>query len=388
MLALAWLLLAGAAAPVGREAATAAVLDGLVRDDQPGLAVLVRANGRTAFERTYGVRDLRARPRIDARTGFRLASVTKQLTAAVVMLLVRDGRLRYEDTLPAVLPGFPDYARAVTIRHLLTHTSGLPDYETLMDESEKTGAARWTPERQIRDDEVRGLLEKATQPRFAPGTRWAYSNSGYVLLGLVAARAAGRPFGDVLRERIFAPLGMTRTLALQAGKNEVQDRAYGHTKQGVAFRESDQSSTSATLGDGGVYSCLDDLARWDEALRTGALLSEAELRLALTPVRLGDGSQPVWPDEPGGDNLFPGRPVAYGFGWFLDPWRGRPRAWHHGETMGFRSVVERFPADGLTIVMLANRDDLDLRSLALKLAEAQLSGPSPEPGPPPAARRP
>lgn len=388
MLALAWLLLAGAAAPVGREAATAAVLDGLVRDDEPGLAVLVRVNGRTTFERTYGVRDLRTRPRIDVRTGFRLASVTKQLTAAVVMLLVRDGRLRYEDTLLAVLPGFPDYARAVTIRHLLTHTSGLPDYETLMDESEKAGAARWTPERQIRDDEVRGLLEKATQPRFAPGTRWAYSNSGYVLLGLVAARAAGRPFGDVLRERIFAPLGMTRTLALQAGENEVQDRAYGHTKQGVAFRASDQSSTSATLGDGGVYSCLDDLARWDEALRTGALLSEAELRLALTPVRLGDGSQPVWPDEPGGDNLFPGRPVAYGFGWFLDPWRGRPRAWHHGETMGFRSVVERFPADGLTIVMLANRDDLDLRSLALKLAEAQLSGPSPEPGPPPTARRP
>ncbi|MFI4946836.1 MAG: serine hydrolase domain-containing protein, partial [Burkholderiales bacterium] len=218
MLALAWLLLAGAAAPVGREAATAAVLDGLVRDDEPGLAVLVRVNGRTTFERTYGVRDLRTRPRIDVRTGFRLASVTKQLTAAVVMLLVRDGRLRYEDTLLAVLPGFPDYARAVTIRHLLTHTSGLPDYETLMDENEKTGAARWTPERQIRDDEVRGLLEKATQPRFAPGTRWAYSNSGYVLLGLVAARAAGRPFGDVLRERIFAPLGMTRTLALQAGE--------------------------------------------------------------------------------------------------------------------------------------------------------------------------
>jgi CubicO group peptidase (beta-lactamase class C family) len=154
VLALAWLLLAGAVAPVTREAATAAVLDGLVRDDQPGLAVLVRANGRTAFERSYGVRDLRARPRIDARAGFRLASVTKQLTAAVVVLLVRDGRLRYEDTLPEALPGFPDHARAVTIRHLLTHTSGLPDYETLMDESEKAGAARWTPERQIRDDEV------------------------------------------------------------------------------------------------------------------------------------------------------------------------------------------------------------------------------------------
>jgi CubicO group peptidase (beta-lactamase class C family) len=333
----------------------------------------VRSKGRTTCERTYGVRELRTLPRIDARSGFRLASVTKQLTAAVVMLLVRDGRLRYEDTLPAVLPGFPGYARSVTIRQLLTHTSGLPDYETLMDEAEKAGAARWTSERQIRDDEVRGLLEKATRLRFPSGTRWAYSNSGYVVLGLIAARAAGRPFGEVLAERVFGPLGMTRTLALEAGKSPVPDRVYGHTKVGTVFHETDQSSTSATLGDGGVYSCLDDLAKWDEALRTGALLSEAELRLALTPVRLGDGSLPVWPDEPGGDNLFPGRPVAYGFGWFLDPWQGRPRMWHHGETMGFRSVVERLPADGLTIVMLANRDDLDLRSLALKLAEAQLA---------------
>ena len=150
-------------------------------------------------------------------------------------------------------------------------------------------------------------------------------------------------------------------------------RAYGHTKEPAGFRETDQSSTSATLGDGGVYSCLEDLAKWDEALRTNALLSKAEMAPALTPVRLTDGSQPLWPKgEQGGDNLFPGQPVAYGFGWFLDPWRGRPRTWHHGETMGFRSIVERFPADGVSIVVLANRGDIDLKSLALDLAEAEL----------------
>ena len=182
---------------------------------------------------------------------------------------------------------------------------------------------------------------------------------------------------------------MTRTLAYEKGKNEVPDRAYGHTKEPAGFRETDQSSTSATLGDGGVYSCLDDLAKWAEALRTNALLTKAEMTQALTPVRLAaDGSGAALAQgPPGGENLFPNQPVAYGFGWFLEPWRGRPRAWHHGETMGFRSIVERFTADGLTIVVLANRGDIDLRSLALKLAEAQLSGPSPEPGPPPAARR-
>jgi CubicO group peptidase (beta-lactamase class C family) len=373
VLGLALVLIAGAAATVDREAVTDAVVKRLVADGEPGLAVLVRRNGRTVLERGYGVPDLRTRKPIDPRTCFRLASVTKQMTAAAIMLLVRDGRLRYEDTLPRALPGFPAYGNDITIRHLLTHTSGLPDYEQLMESAEKEKGPIWTPERQIRDDEVLALLEKETRGLFAPGTSWAYSNSGYVLLGLVAARAAGKPFGDVLRERIFAPLGMTRTLAYEKGKNEVPDRAYGHTKEAAGFRETDQSSTSATLGDGGVYSCLEDLAKWDEALRTNALLSKADMTPALTPVRLADGSEPRWPQgEAGGDNLFPGRPVAYGFGWFLDPWHGRTRAWHHGETMGFRSIVERFPEDGLTVIVLANRGDIDLRSLALQIAEAEL----------------
>jgi CubicO group peptidase (beta-lactamase class C family) len=350
-----------------------ALLSGRVQDGEPGIAVLVRRDGRTVFERGYGVRDLRARAPIDGRTRFRLASVTKQMTAAAVMRLVREGKLRYEETLTEALPGFPEYGRGITIRHLLTHTSGLPDYEELMDRADTGAAPRWTPERQIRDDEVLGLLEKESRGMFPPGTRWAYSNSGYVVLGLVAARADGRPFRDVLRERVFAPLGMTRTLAYEKGRNEVPDRAYGHTKDTRGFRETDQSATSATLGDGGVYSCLEDLAKWDDALRTHALLSKDEMAPALTPARLVDGSEPVWPaGEPGGDNLFPGRPVAYGFGWFLDPWQGHPRSWHHGETMGFRSIIERFPADGLTVVVLANRGDLDLQALALEISGKEL----------------
>jgi CubicO group peptidase (beta-lactamase class C family) len=376
MLVLAVVLLAGAAPPVDHEAVAAAILKGLAAQDQPGLGALIRKDGKTIYEHGYGVRDLRTRAPIDARTGFRLASVTKQFTATAIMLLVRDGRLRYEDTLAQALPGFPPYGSGVTIRHLLTHTSGLPDYEELMDAAEKRKGPQWSPERQIRDDEVLALLQAETHGVFVPGKSWAYSNSGYVLLGLVAAQAAGRPFGDVLRERIFEPLGMTRTLAYEKGRNEVPDCAYGHSKEPAGFRETDQSSTSATLGDGGVYSCLEDLAKWDHALWANSLLSEAEMKPALTPVRLADGSEPHWPKQGGGDNLFPGLPVAYGFGWFLDPWRGRTRHWHHGETMGFRAIVERFPAEGLTVVILANRNDLDLRALGLKLAEKEL-GPSP-----------
>jgi len=363
----------------GREASTAAVLEGRVRDGEPGMAVLVREDGKTVFSRGYGVRALRSRGRVDPKANFRLASLTKAFTAVAVAFLVRDGKLRYEDALTDVFPAFPAYGQGITIRHLLTHTSGLPDYEKLMAAAERGRAPLWTAERQIRDDEVLALLRSETKGLFPPGTSWAYSNCGYVVLGLVVARVSGKPFGDFLRQRIFAPLEMDGTLAYEKGRNEVRDRAFGHARDGDAFREADQSPTSATLGDGGVYSSLEDLAKWDEALRVNELLSPAWMRLALAPVRLADGSEARWPPGPrGGDNLDPGQPVSYGFGWFLDPWRGRSRMWHHGATSGFRSVIERFPDERLTVVVLANRDDLDVQALAEEVAASRSGGhPSP-----------
>ena len=368
------LLASGAVAGDVREPGTAAVFEGRVRDGEPGLAVLVRQDGKTVFERGYGVRDLRSRARVDPDTSFRLASVTKQFTAMAVMLLVHDGKLRYEDALTDVFPAFPAYGRAITIRHLLTHTSGLPDYEELMAAAEKGRASIWTAEHQIRDDEVLALLRSETKGLFAPGTSWAYSNSGYVVLGLAVARVSGKPFGELLRQRVFAPLEMAHTVAYEQGRNEVERRAYGHSRDSAGFRQEDQSPTSATLGDGGVYSTLEDLAKWDEALQAHELLSPGAMRPALTAVRLADGSEPRWPAAAGGDNLDPGRPVSYGFGWFLDPWRGHVRSWHHGSTSGFRSVIERFPEDRLTVVVLANRDDLDVRALALEVAGSRLAG--------------
>jgi CubicO group peptidase (beta-lactamase class C family) len=231
---------------------------------------------------------------------------------------------------------------------------------------------------------------------FSPGTQWYYSNSGYVVLGLVVAKVSGQPFPEFLRQRIFAPLQMNNTIAYVKGKNEITNRAYGHTKEGNAWKQTDQSSTSATLGDGGIYSSLEDLAKWDEALRTNKLLSKEEMRAALTPVTLrvtsvdGD-TQPRWPansDRP------EGIPVSYGFGWFLDPYRGRARMWHYGETMGFRSYIVRFAANqpatdqvvadrathtananvndplaGVTIIVLCNRTDISPESLALQIAD-------------------
>lgn len=349
------------------------LFSGVTSPKLPGLAVLVRQNGKTVFERGYGVTDLRTKAKIDAHTNFRLASFTKQFTAMAIMLLVHNGKLRYDETLAEVFPDFPAYGKSITVRNLLNHVSGLPDYEDLMTKAETPrNSWIWTPERQIQDAQVLDLLKKETTGKFAPGTSWSYSNSGYVLLGLIVAKTSGKTYGEFLHERIFAPLKMNHTIVYQKGKNEVANRAYGHSKENGELKETDQSSTSATLGDGGIYSNLEDLAKWDDALRNHMLVSEKEMQPALTPVKLKDGSEPHWPTEPNGDNLHPGKPVSYGFGWFLDPYEGHERMWHTGSTMGFRTVIERFRKENLTIIILSNWTDLDPEKLSLQVADILL----------------
>jgi CubicO group peptidase (beta-lactamase class C family) len=340
-----------------------AIFSSVIDARSPGAAVLVRKDGRTILQQGYGVRDLRSLAKINSQTNFRLASCSKQFTAMAIMLLVHDGKLRYEDELNDVFPDFPRYRKTIPIRNLLNHTSGLQDYEDLM---EKVDPSRWSEHHQIQDAEVLDLLKQQSKTKFSPGTKWAYSNSGYVVLGLVVAKVSGKPFGEFLRERIFAPLQMAHTIAYEKNKNEVSNRAYGHTKEAAGWKETDQSSTSATLGDGGIYSSLDDLAKWDEALARHTLLGEKEMQPALTPVKLADGSQPKWPAD---SDRPEGTPVSYGFGWFLEPYESRARMWHYGETMGFHTYIQRFVDDKLTIIVLCNRTDLNPEKLASQLAD-------------------
>ena len=374
------LLAAGTPAPSqtqspesSREKKIDAVFSSVTSPDSPGLAALVRQNGQMLFERGYGVRDFRTKSKIDVRTNFRLASFTKQFTAMAIMLLVRDGKLRYDETLTEIFPDFPDYGKTITIRNLLNHVSGLPDYEDLMGAAEKANGPLWSPEKQIQDSEVLELLKKEKTAKFASGTSWSYSNSGYVVLGLIVGKASGKTYGEFLRDRIFTPLKMNHTIVYQKGKNEVLNRAFGHSKENDTLKETDQSSTSATLGDGGIYSNLEDLAKWDDALRNHTLLSETEMQPALTPVTLSDSSEPRWPTEQNDDNLHPGKPVSYGFGWFLDPYNGHRRMWHTGSTMGFRTEIERFPGDNFTVIILSNRTDLEPEKLSLQVADMFLS---------------
>jgi len=325
----------------------------------PGAAVLVVQGGKAAFERGYGVTDLRTRTKIDEHTNFRLASLTKQFTAMAIMLLVHDGKLRYDESLQEVFPEFPAYGRSITIRHLLNHTSGLVDYEDLMAKQYGNTPDDQIP--QIHDAGVLALMEKETTTKFPPGSRWAYSNSGYCVLAMVVEKVSGKPFARFLHDRIFEPLKMSSTVAYEKGKSEVNNRAYGHTPERGVFRETDQSSTSATLGDGGVYTSVADMARWDAALREHTLLPGKEMEPALRAVR------PT--AAPAEEN---GHLVSYGFGWFVDPYKGHTHMWHYGETVGFRTSIQVFQYDHLTVVVLCNRVDFSAPDMALKIADLYL----------------
>jgi CubicO group peptidase (beta-lactamase class C family) len=339
-----------------------AIFRPLTDDQSPGLSVGVIHDGKLVFARGYGLANVAQRTPITPDTDFRLASVTKQFTAMSIMLLVHDGKLRYDDTLTKVFPEFPPYGKDITVRQLLNHTSGLKDYGELYVKQvgEQTPMDK-VP--QILDKGVLQLLEQQTTTDFPPGSKWMYSNSGYAVLAMIVEKASGKPFGDFLHDRIFKPLHMDKTVAFEKGKNEVPNRAFGYRKDKktgeVAF--ADQSPTSAVLGDGGIYTSVKEMAKWDKALREHKLLSEAEMREAFTPVQVE-----------GGVKFEDGKELAYGFGWFLNPYKGHEREWHDGGTMGFLTTIQRFPKDGLTVVVLSNRMDLDPGEQALKVADLYL----------------
>ncbi len=321
----------------------AAAIDALMRaydGDVPGASVLVIHDGQSLLRRGYGLADLEAGIAATPRTNYRLASVSKQFTAAAILLLAQDGALSIDDPVRRWLPGLPPAADAITLRHLLGHTSGLVDYEDVMPDDVRG---------QLRDADVLRLLEGQDRTHFAPGSDYRYSNSGYALLALIVGAASGMDFATFLRERIFLPLGMRDTYAHQQGVDTVPHRAYGYSGIDGRWRRTDQSPTSAVLGDGGIYSSIDDLAKWDAALYDDRLLSAASRALAFSPA-----TATPEPDVP-----------HYGFGWRING----DALWHSGESIGFRNVIIRWPKERLTVIVLSNRNDPEPYRLALAIAD-------------------
>jgi CubicO group peptidase (beta-lactamase class C family) len=308
----------------------------------PGAAVVVLRNGVSIFRRAYGLADVESRIATTTETNYRLASLTKQFTAAAILLLAENGRVSIDDPVHRWLPTLPGPADEMSIRHLLTHTSGLIDYEDVIPAGTTA---------QLHDADVLRMLETESRRYFAPGQSYRYSNSGYSLLALIVERAAGEDFAAFLRKRIFLPLDMRASVAFEEGVSRVAHRAFGHTAVPPSWARCDQSLTSATLGDGGIYSSIDDLAKWDAALYDDRLLRPESLRMAFQPATATH--------DPA---------VQYALGWRVSG----ETLWHSGETTGFRNVIVRYPERCFTIIILTNRDDLEPYRTALRIAEISL----------------
>lgn len=313
----------------------------------PGAAVVVARGDSILLARGFGLADVEHGTPVTPATAFRLASVTKQFTAAAVLALVEQGALSLDDRLGELLPDVPRYAHDVRVRHLLAHTSGVPDYEALLGGGEGP---------QVKDRDVLALLHHSKALYFPPGTKWRYSNSGYALLALIVERTSGESFARFLRRRVFDRAGMPTAVAHEDGVDTVVRRAYGHSLERGRWHRTDQNRTSAVLGDGGVYASAEELAHWSAALDRSAVLSEAMFRTATTPAVLASGER-----------------TSYGFGWFLDAHRGHRRQRHEGDSIGFRTAIQRYPDDGLTVIVLVNRGTAPVDALSDGVADIFLA---------------
>jgi CubicO group peptidase (beta-lactamase class C family) len=302
--------------------------------DVPGASATLLRDGVVQAAAAFGLADLEHHAPATPATNYRLASVSKQFTAMAILLLVADRRLALDAPLARFFAGAPPSWQHVTLLHLLTHTAGLLDYEDLIPPETTT---------QLSDQDVLDLVRPHADGYHAPGTAFRYSNTGYCLLALIVALVAEQPFATFLHRRIFAPLGMTNTIAYEASGTDIARRAYGYSRHGRAWARTDQSVTSATLGDGGIYSSVTDLARWDAALAHGQLLPGPLLERMFSP-------QVATPDG-----------AAYGLGWYL---HAPQVAYHTGETIGFRTAIVRRLDTRLTAIVLVNRSDALPRALA------------------------
>ena len=324
------------------------VVDALFHDfdraNSPGVAVIVIKEGKPLFAKGYGLADLEKKIPCTTNTNFRLASVTKQFTAMTVLILVEEGQLSLEDHLPKFFPEFPAYGKTISLHHLLTHTSGLPNYEDHIPDGTTIP---------LSDRDVLFILRQQSKTDFPPGAQFHYSNSAYALLALIVESVSGKTFSAFVKEKIFNPLGMTNSIAYVAGLSCVPNRAYGYVNGTSGWELSDQSVTSAVLGDGGIYSSVADLFKWDLALYTEKLISLKLLADAFT----AHSSQ----------SDFKGS--GYGYGWYVGNFRETKRIWHYGSTCGFSTRIERFPGRRLGLIVLSNRRDAEISSRVEKLIE-------------------
>ena len=301
----------------------------------PGVSLAVCRDGRVVKASGYGLGNVEWSAPVTPETIFQTGSVGKQFTAMAVMMLVEENRIGLDDKLTKYVPESPGIWNHVTIRNLLTHTSGISDYG---GEEDLMGKGVINFRKDYTEEELIPAFAKMKMD-FQPGEKWSYSNTGYVLLGIVIHRVTGKFYGDFLQERIFQRLGMSST-GIISEANIVPQRSGGYRLvKGELKNQEWVSPTLNTTADGALYTNVLDLAKWDAALREKKFVTPSSYELMWSPVKLNDGK------------TFP-----YGFGWFLSEKGGRKAVSHNGAWQGFTMSIARYLNEGLTVIVMTNLD--------------------------------
>ena len=316
----------------------------------PGCAVGVGVRGRPVLERAYGMADLERDVRNAPDTIFEAGSVSKQFTAAAVLLLARDGTLSLDDPVRKHIPELPDYGAPLTIRHMLTHTSGLRDWGAV------AGIAGWPRGRRAHTHaHVLDIASRQKSLNFAPGTDWSYSNTGYNLAAIIVSRVSGRSFAEFSRERLFTPLGMTRTSWRDDYTRVVKHRAIAYEQAADGYHE--DMPFENVHGNGGLLTTVGDLLRWNENFVTPKIGDAAFVKEEQTPGRFNDG-----------------RAHDYAFGLYVRPYRGLAEVSHSGSTAGYRAFLTRYPEQHVSVAVLCNAANANPTQFARAVAAVYLDG--------------
>ena len=348
------------AAPRAAAPTSAAQMDALLKGaypaDRPGAAAIVVKDGKVLYRKAYGMASLELGVPLQPDMVFRLGSLTKQFTATAILMLVEDGMLALDDPIEKHLAGYPTQGHRITIEHLLTHTSGIQSY---------TDMPGWMTSRILADMTVTELVDgfKREPMQFAPGDKYRYNNSAYILLGAIIEKVSGKTYEAFLKERIFEPLGMKST---SYGSNEpvIPRRVPGYTQEGDVSKTARYLSMTQPYAAGALVSTVDDLALWDASLYTEKLLKRASLERMWTPFATRDGKS-----------------TKYGYGWAISEVRGRRTVEHGGGIFGFATHALRLPDERVYVAVLCNSapPPASPNLVARKLAALAIGDPFPEP---------
>ncbi len=307
----------------------------------PGVSVAVIKDGQPLYVKGYGLANVEHQVPVKPATIFQSGSIGKQFTATAIMILAEEGKLALDDKITKYFPDAPDSWKDITVRHLLTHTSGMGDYPDDFDYR-----------RDYTEEDFLKII-KASPLKFAPGDRWEYSNFGYVTLGILIGKITGKHYGEFLKERVFTPLGMT-TARVISEADIVANRASGYRLQRGELKNQRWVSPSLnTTADGALYLTALDLAKWEAGLNSEKILKKTSLDQMWTPFKLNDGKN-----------------THYGFGWEIQQIGDHTLISHGGSWQGFKSFIIRFPKDKLTIAVLANLAQANPNILTRAVASA------------------